>query len=88
MIHSHLYTRLAETPVFDEPLDNGHRITILGPAHWVGVIAQLGDWIRVLSVRGEGWVRADHLEARPPFQLRVHWSEGNSIFYVSSTPGE
>ncbi len=85
MIQSHLYTRLEETPVYDQPVDGGRTLTLLGQGNWVGVIRRLGEWIRVLSVRGEGWVRAEHVEARPPFQLHVLLSEGDNISYVNSS---
>lgn len=84
MIQSHLYTRLDETPVYDKPADGGRQITNLGAGNWVGVIHQIGEWAKVLSVRGEGWVKAEHLEARPPFQLHACWTEGKPIAYVSS----
>ena len=88
MIQSHLYTRLEETPVFDKPADGGQMLTMLGQGNWVGVIKRLGEWIRILSVRGEGWVKAEHVEDRPPFQLHVQWSEGDNISYVSSASGQ
>jgi hypothetical protein len=84
MIKSHLYTRLSATPVFDAPADSGRPIIFLGPYNWVGVILQTEEWIRVLTARGVGWVKAEHLETRPHLQLHACWSEGEPMSYVSS----
>jgi hypothetical protein len=88
MIHSHLYTRLAETPVYGEPIDDGRRICFLAEGNWVGVIKRQGEWVRVISKKGQGWIKADHLEARPPFQLHAFWIEGQSITYATEVAGQ
>jgi hypothetical protein len=55
---------------------------------WVGAIVREENWVRVIGVKCDGWVRADDLEERPPFQLHAHWNADNTIEYINAVEHE
>lgn len=83
MIQSHLYANKTETPLFAERGVN-EQIAVLGIGNWVGVLDITEDWYHVLTIKGEGWVKKEDVEARSPFNLHVHWVPGKPIEYVSA----
>lgn len=83
MIQSHLYARKSETPVYIAPVEDGMPTHILHPGDWVGELAREADWIRVIGVECDGWVRSEDLEERPPFQLHAYWTAGKTIEYIN-----
>ena len=83
MIQSHLYAKQPETPLF-AARDEGQLITMLGKGNWLGVFENTGTWLHVLTIQGEGWVKAEHVEERSPFNLHVRWEPGKQIEYVSA----
>lgn len=83
MIHLHLYAKLAETRVFEHPLDDSARTGIVPQGTWLGVVARQGDWARVISYNVEGWVRVEETEERPPFSLHARWRPGMHPQYFS-----
>ncbi len=83
MIHDHLYAGKAETPVFGFPKDDGNPVYILHQGNWIGVLKRESGWIHVISIAGEGWVKSEDVEERPPFSLHILWSPGNPVSYVS-----
>ncbi len=83
MIQSHLYARKSETPVYVAPLEDGMPVQILHRGDWVGELAREPDWIRVIGVDCDGWVREEDLEERPPFQLHAIWTAGKPIEYIN-----
>jgi hypothetical protein len=84
MIHSHLYARKSETPVFEDPFDNGSPVYILRQGNWMGVLQREGDWIQVIGIDCTGWVRSEDVEERPPFSLHALWVPGQPIEYVNT----
>jgi SH3-like domain-containing protein len=88
MIHTHLYARNSGTKVFGHFVDTGIPVFMLEKGSWVGVIERHENWIKVISIDGEGWVRAEELENRPPFQLHVCWSSNGPKAYVNTIGGE
>ena len=88
MIHSHLYTRNTETPVYVAPAEDAMTMHILHPGVWVGELAREAEWIRIIGVDCDGWVRAEDLEERPPFQLHAYWTAGNTIEYINAADVE
>lgn len=83
MIQSHLYARRSETPVYITPFEDGMPMHILHPGDWVGELAREADWIRVIGVECDGWVRSEDLEQRPHFQLHAYWTAGKPIEYIN-----
>ncbi len=83
MIHSHLYTRKTETLVYAGPAEDGMPMHILHPGVWVGELAREAEWIRIIGVDCDGWVRAEDLEERPPFQLHAYWTARTPIEYIN-----
>lgn len=88
MIQSHLYARKSETPVYLAPAEDGMPLHKLHAGDWVGELAREAAWIRVIGVDCDGWVRAEDLEQRPPFQLHAYWTGGNAIEYINVGSGE
>lgn len=84
MITSHLYTKKNETPVFISPDMDSMPIHILQLHIWVGVLERRGDWIKIIGIACDGWVRAEDMEERPPFELHANWFPDQPIKYVSS----
>ncbi|MDQ3015125.1 MAG: SH3 domain-containing protein [Bacteroidota bacterium] len=84
MIQSHRYTNKAETILYANPSDLSSVITKLNQGNWLGVFELVNDWYKVLTIQGEGWVKAEDAEERSPFNLHVQWSPGNPIQYVSA----
>lgn len=83
MIHAHLYARKSETPVYEAPAVDGIPKHLLHRGDWVGELEREADWIRVIGVDGDGWVLAEDLEQRPPFQLHAYWTAGKPIEYIN-----
>ncbi len=84
MIHSHLYVKHANTPVYDSPDVMGSPVGNLERGNWVGVLETMGDWVRVIGVHCIGWVKTIELESRPPFDLHIHQNNSHTIEYVNS----
>ena len=55
---------------------------------WVGELAREAEWIRIIGVDCDGWVRAEDLEERPPFQLHAYWTAGKPIEYINAADVE
>ena len=86
MIQSHLYARLEETRVFSIPAENGEPMCTVHKGDWLGVLGRQDGWVHVIGIYCEGWVMANDVETRPPFQLHILQTEGKPISYVN-TPG-
>ncbi len=84
MIQSHLYAKKAETPLFSKRGDSNEILCLLGIGNWVGVLENEEGWYHVLTIQGDGWVRAEDVEERSPFNLHVRWEPGKPIEYVSA----
>ena len=85
MIQTHLYARNAETPVFGSPREDGKPSFKLHQGNWMGVVEVSGDWIHIITIDGEGWVKRENTEVRAPYDLHILLSEG-LIDYVNSSP--
>ncbi|MEO5906694.1 MAG: hypothetical protein ABIQ11_08210 [Saprospiraceae bacterium] len=84
MIQSHLYTNKPQTILYTDRSVTSSSVCVLNQGNWVGVLEAGDDWFRVLSIKGEGWVRAEDVEERSPFNLHVQWTPGQPIQYVSA----
>ena len=84
MIQSHLYTNKEETRLYPDRNESGEPVCVLGQNIWLGELERLEDWVHVLGIQGEGWVKAADVGTRSPFSLHVHWSPGKPIEYVST----
>lgn len=84
MIQSHLYTNKRETRLYPERNETKEPVCILHQDVWLGELERQDDWIHVLGIHGDGWVKAEDVGARSPFSLHVHWTPGKPIEYVSS----
>lgn len=84
MIQSHLYTIKPRTNLYTDCSVDSISVGELNQGNWVGVLEKKDNWFRVLSIQGEGWVRAEEVEERSPFNLHVQWTPGQPIQYVSA----
>ena len=84
MIQSHLYTNKKETGFYPGKGETLDPICVLGQGIWLGELERLDGWVHVLSIQGDGWVKAEDVEPRSPFNLHVHWTPGKPIEYVST----
>ncbi|HZV68142.1 MAG TPA: hypothetical protein VFG10_01310 [Saprospiraceae bacterium] len=84
MIQSHLYTNKNATGLYHDRGESAAPVCVLGQGTWLGELERSGHWIHVISIQGEGWVRAEDTESRSPFNLHVQWTPGKPIEYVSS----
>lgn len=72
MIHFHLYARLDDTPVFSAPDDGLRPICSVRKGCWFGVTDRQGEWVRVITVKCQGWVKASEMESKSPLDLHAH----------------
>ncbi len=83
MIQSHLYTNKKETGLYQEKGEI-EPMCILNQGIWLGELDRVDGWVHVLGIQGDGWVKAEDVETRSPFNLHVHWTPGKPIEYVST----
>ena len=83
MIQSHVYARFDDTRIFSIPAEEGEAVCTVKKGDWLGVIVQHGDWVHVVGVECEGWVKVGDTEPRPPFQLHILVPENGVISYVN-----
>ena len=84
MIQSHRYTRNSETRLFKENSEAAETLTLLSKGDWTGILESMDGWFRVLTILGEGWVRAQDVEERSPFALHAQWAPGGILKYVAA----
>ncbi len=84
MIQSHLYTNKEGTGLYPERIETANPICVLSQGIWLGELERKDGWIHVLGIQGEGWVRAEDVETRSPFNLHVQWTPGKPIEYVNT----
>jgi hypothetical protein len=82
MIQSHLIANLPVTPVYQGPSAEGQPIATVAKGSWLGVIKREGDWIQIIGIDCEGWVKKADVEALPPLTLHVVWTPGKPIAYM------
>lgn len=83
MIQAHLYTRNTGTCIFNRPADDSTPLIKMQMGNWLGVLEYMDEWIRVLTIAGEGWVKAEETEKRPHFQLHARWNKGGTPEYIN-----
>jgi hypothetical protein len=44
----------------------------------------MDGWVHVIGIQGEGWVKAENVETKSPFNLHVQWIPGKPIEYVNA----
>ncbi len=84
MIQSHMYTNKPQTNLYADNSGTSASVYVLNQGNWVGVLETQDKWFRVLCIQGEGWIRAEDVEERSPFNLHVQWTPGHPIQYVSA----
>jgi len=85
MIHTHLIAGKTATPVYHQPTQDGVPVTSVSKGSWLGVIEKHLDWIKVIGIEIEGWVRKTDVEELPPMKLHAIWKPGKPIEYVWQT---
>lgn len=82
MIHTHLIASKAPTTVYAEPTVESKPMAMVLKGNWLGEIDEKGDWIRVITIDTEGWVRKSDVEVVPPMSLHAIWRPGKPIAYM------
>ena len=82
-IHSHIYARREGTSLYLLPSDNANVVQVLHQGDWLGILSRQGEWIQVIGVEYEGWVKSSDVENRPPFELHIHSAEGKPMSYIN-----
>jgi hypothetical protein len=57
-------------------------IAQLNQGTWIGVMEQAGDWLRVITTEGYGWIKADHTIISDSFNIRVLPGVGGKFKYA------
>ncbi|MEP6646166.1 MAG: hypothetical protein ABJC12_03690 [Saprospiraceae bacterium] len=84
MIDTHLYTNSNETGLYPEGGETVQPVYVLSQGTWLGELGRKNGWIHVISIVGEGWVKAENVETREPFNLHARFTPGKPIEYVST----
>ena len=84
MIRNHLYVKSSNTAVFPIPAESSLPSRLLSKGNWVGVVEKVGEWVRVVGVYFTGWIKADQLESRPPFDLHIEQDASKPVAYINS----
>ncbi len=84
MITSHLYVKHSKSPVYQSPDENSVPTCYLAKGIWVGVLENQTEWVKVVGVGCIGWIKAEALESRPPFELHIQQINPQSLDYVNT----
>ena len=84
MIQSHLYTNQVETAFYPDREGKVAPLCLLSHGTWLGELERMDGWVHVIGIQGEGWVKAENVETRSPFNLHVQWIPGKPIEYVNA----
>ncbi len=82
MIHSHLIARNPVTPVYLLPEEGAVPAFLLDRGSWLGVLSSQGDWLHVIGIECDGWVRREDVENLPPMKLHIQFTPGKPLAYV------
>ena len=69
-VHKHVYAKENTIQLLDSPV-NGNKIADLGKGAWVGVMEQVGEWFKVITTEGYGYLPAEDTFIGDHFKLRV-----------------
>ena len=69
-VHKHVYAEKNSLQLLDRPID-GKQIAELGKGAWVGVMEQVGEWFKVITTEGYGYLPAHDTFTGDHFKLRV-----------------
>lgn len=83
MIQSHLYTNKKETGLYPIRGESDNPVCLLNLGTWLGELDRVDEWIHVVGIRGDGWVKAEDVSSIAPFNLHAQWT-GKTVEYVSS----
>ena len=82
MIHTHLIASHSPTTIYSEPSELSAHVAEVAEGSWLGEIESAGNWIKVISIDCEGWVKRADTEGVPPMGLHAVWRPGKSIAYM------
>ena len=78
----HVFAKLDKTPLFTEMSTNGKPIIFLEKGIWIGVVAQIGDWYKVITTAGNGYVQIQSTCLENGFKLRVLNCNNGKLSYA------
>jgi hypothetical protein len=80
-VQAHLIASKKDTPVYRLPSTDEAIIAFVPEGSWLGVIEEKEDWIHIIGIAAEGWVRKADVKSLPPMGLHVVWTPGHPIEY-------
>lgn len=80
-VMNHRYAKSQSINLHDSP-EGISTIAQLNQGTWIGVMEQAGDWLRVITTEGYGWIKADHTIISDDFQIRVLPGVGGKFNYA------
>lgn len=69
-VNTHRYASEENIKLMERP-DSMNPIARLTQGTWIGVMEQVGEWLRVITSEGYGWIKAEQTLHGDGYQLRV-----------------
>jgi len=82
MIRRHLIATQNPTLVYAIPGEESGILAMVPKDSWLGEVEMQGDWIRVIGIDCEGWVKKSDVELLPAMGLHAVWRPGKPIAYM------
>jgi hypothetical protein len=80
-VMSHRYAKSNSIKLLDRP-EGRSTIAQLNQGTWIGVMEQAGEWLRVITTEGYGWIKADLTIKSDDFKIRVLPGVGGKLKYA------
>ena len=82
MIHNHLIAKQDTTPLYATPEADSTPVATVVKDSWLGEVERKGNWVHVIGIDCEGWVKLSDVEMLPPMGLHAVWRPGKAIAYM------
>lgn len=84
-IKKHLISSKDMTPVY--ALENLTQLCMnLSKGNWLGVIERKMDRLRILTTKGEGWIRSEDVEEINHFDFTISYDASGILQYRAQIP--
>ena len=82
MIRTHLIATQSPTRIYEAPDLKAQTISTVPKDSWLGELERQDDWIKVIGIDFEGWVRKSDVEVLSSMGLHAIWRPGKPIAYM------
>ena len=69
-VMNHRYAKGPTIQLMDRP-EGSSVLAFLDQGTWIGVMEQVGEWLRVITTEGYGWIKADKTFSTDDYKIRV-----------------